>query len=235
MKRWLGSITMVMGCSWGASAPAPQVAPPAPDCTLYDTALRELKPWESAGNLVSAVDAGFAVKRMAGQTATLQVAGTLRANDFAPPSLRITLHPRGAEEVERRVPSGDTTDAKEARENCQAGVHMRTTGEAVATVVWEGRTLEVSGPITVSAWGPLPSEMTVRARLQEWELGGTAPQDWQELVCLGMGQQVPCRFGPAYVDLHGTLASPELTVGAALKGQPSTVPLHYAWSVPVQK
>jgi len=232
MKRWVAGITTVMGCSWGSSTPAPQATPQALDCSVYDTAMRELKPWEPAGNLVSAVDAGFAVKRMVDHTATVTVAGTLKSKDFTPPELRITLNPKGAEEVERRVPDDGTDASKKIRETCQDGLYTRITGDVAATLVWAGRTLKAAGPVTVSAWGQLPSEMNVDTRIHEWELAGTAPQDWQDLVCLGTGQQSPCQFGPAYVELHGTLAKPELTVTASVKDQPPTVPLRAAWSAP---
>jgi len=238
MKRWLAVVVLGAGCRCGGSDKAPIQSKvdledvPGVDCTAYDTAMRELKPWESAGNLVSAVDVGFAVKKMAELEPVVEVSSALSPGDFSEPTLTITLKPKGAEEMIRSLPTDDSEVSKRARESCEDGVYMRIQGESEFSILWEGRPLTGKAPVTVSAWGPLPTEMSFGARVYDWTVAGAAPQAWQEMICVGIGKRIPCRFGPAMVSVDGPLSEPRVRVVTHFDEDRVAMPLSYTWVAP---
>ena len=235
MKRWWMVIGLTTGCTCselgGAAGQAPQYTQePAVDCTPHDTALGELKPWESAGNLVSAVDVGFAVKKMAALEPSMELSSGLSAEDFGVPTLTMTLDPRGAEEMLRTLPTDDSEAARKAREHCEAGTWVRQQGELAIAIPWSGRTLTGTAPITVAAWGPLPTQMSLSTRVLDWSSGSTTAEDWRAMICAGIGQGAACRLGPGFAQVTGTLSEPTLEVVTALEGDRGLLPVRIRWA-----
>ena len=231
MKRWWMVIGLTTGCTCGGAAnPGPAyVHKPAVDCTAHDTALRELKPWESTDRLVSPVDVGFAVKKMASLEPTMALSTGLSADDFGVPAITMTLNPRGAEEVLRSLPTDDSEAAKSLREHCEDGSYMRLTGEVTVALPWQGRTLTGTAPMAVEAWGPLPTEMSLSTRVHDWQKGSAMPRDWRALLCAAAGEGATCRLGPSFVEVTGPLSEPRLQVVTSAGGR-ATLPLSILWA-----
>lgn len=234
MNRWWMVIGLTTGCTCselgGAASQAPQyIQEPAVDCTTHDTALGELKPWESAGNLVSAVDVGFAVKKMAALEPALALSSSLSTDDFGVPTLAMTLNPRGAEEMMRSLPTDDSEAAKQAREHCEEGTYIRLQGEVEIAIPWSGRTLTGTAPMTVAAWGPLPTQMQISTRIHDWQQGSTTPKDWRAMICAGTGLRSACPLESTFVEASGPLSEPMVQVVTA-DGDRALLPVSIRWA-----